>query len=80
MCTEIIDMQMVGIELSRGPGYILSIESHAGAPDNQRVDTEVEWGMAQRVLWSQKVDNELEIRLRLRILLPQSCMGTKELC
>ena len=36
--------------------------------------------MAQRVLWSQRVDNELEIRLRLRILLPQSCMGTKELC
>ena len=34
MCTEIIDMQMVEIELSRGPGCILSIESHAGAPDN----------------------------------------------
>ena len=79
MGAEIIDMQMVGIELPGGTGHILSIESQAGASDNQRVDTEVEWGMAQRVLWSQRVDNELEIRLRLRILLPKSCMGTKEL-
>ena len=63
MGTEIVDVQMLGIELSGGLGYILSVESQAGATDNQRVDAEVEWGMAQCVLRCQRVDDELEIRL-----------------
>ena len=53
MGAEVADMQMLGIELFIGFRHILAVEAHTGASDNQRVDAEIEWGMAQCVLWCQ---------------------------
>ena len=80
MGADIRYVQMLRIELSRGLGDILTVETHTRVSDDKGVDTQVEWGMTGGVLGGQRIDDELEIGLRQRIFLIELGMGTKQLC
>ena len=64
MGADIRYVQMLRIELSRGLGDILTVETNTRVSDDKGVDTQVEWGMTGGVLGGQRIDDELEIGLR----------------
>lgn len=78
--TDILHVHVVLVEEPRCGCDVVLVIPDAGTVDDQRIDVQVEWGVASSVFRGQRVEYELEIGLGQRVLSVELRTGTEKLC
>ena len=69
MRAQVAYLQVRGIEHADGNGLVFLVVGYAGATYDERVDTQVEWGMTGGIFRCQRVEYKLKIGLAALVLL-----------
>ena len=80
MGTDVVELQVGGIEASFGLRLVQLVEGDAGVPYDEGVHPQVKGFVGGGVLRGEGVDEELKVRLCVGIGLVQTEPGTEELC
>ena len=80
MGTDVVELQVRGVEASFGFRLVELVVGDAGVPHDEGVHPQVKGFVGGGVLRGEGVDEELEVRLCVGIGLIQMEPGTEELC
>ena len=80
VCTDILYPEVFWIEDPRGFWGVETVVVHTGMTDDERMNAQIEWGMARGVFRSQRVDHELTVQFVVFGSLVDAGMSTEQLC